>query len=66
MKAGSTAHNEFKKIIFHINAKKDLQQMAGGVHTTLLEVRYYPLSFCRQEVLLQNKYYCIIYISGLS
>ena len=38
MKPGSTAHVEFRKIILHCNVKKDLLQMSGGVHTTLLEV----------------------------
>ena len=35
---GSTAHIEFKKAILHANVRKDLYQMTGGVHTTLLEV----------------------------
>ena len=38
MKVESVAYEAFKKIILHINVRKDLQQMAGGVHTTLLEV----------------------------
>lgn len=40
MKAGSTAHDQFKKIIMHSNVRKDLHQMTGGIHTTLLEVYY--------------------------
>ena len=38
MKGDSLAYKEFRKIILHLNVKKDLMQMAGGIHTTLLEV----------------------------
>jgi len=38
MKPGSEAHKQFRKIILHINVKKDLGQMSTGSHTTLLEV----------------------------
>ena len=40
MKKDSKAHKEFKKIILHGNVRKDLLQMAGGIHTTLLEVMF--------------------------
>ena len=60
MKRDSVAHQEFKKIILHFNVKKDLLQMAGGVHTTLLEVyhsvitkylpKIYHFEFDRMEV----------------
>ena len=35
---GSKAYNELKKIMTKANLKKDLMQIHGAVHTTLLEV----------------------------